>query len=74
MPSVKCAFCEAETEPGYLTDRDRGAAFFLQWIAAPMEKGLIDKPRIKDHERWFVDGYRCTGCGRLELFAREQHE
>lgn len=66
---LKCRACSGALEPGFLMDTMYGGRMEGRWAPGKVEKGLLGGVRIPDRGTSTIVAYRCTACGRLELFA-----
>jgi hypothetical protein len=78
MPiEMKCV-CGGPLEEGFLPDFSQGSTWTTTWIAGPPDtkKSITETlrtgagVRAKGEAVYAVEAYRCTSCGRLELYAR----
>jgi hypothetical protein len=79
MPiEFKCV-CGGALEVGFLPDFSQASTWVTTWIAgAPDTKKSITETlrtgagvRAKGEAVFVVEAYRCTSCGRLELYANK---
>ncbi|KAB8168755.1 hypothetical protein FH609_007475 [Streptomyces sp. 3MP-14] len=72
MSDWTCGQCGSrEREPGFLEDLGQGAKGYTRWIAGALDRGVFGGARLMGRQRWVVEAWRCRGCGRLDLYARE---
>ena len=68
----ECAGCKAEMTEGFVIDHGEGYYRLRQlWVSGSPESSFWSGFKTKDRESFYVSGYRCPGCGRLDLFANE---
>ncbi|SDH77234.1 hypothetical protein [Agrococcus jejuensis] len=68
-PPGSCPRCDAQgLEAGYLVDTNGSGRFDMQWATGEPREALFGGVKAS-RDAWSVAGLRCTGCGRLELFA-----
>ena len=61
----RCIRCEAELEEGFILDKLNMGNDFAEWVAgSPSIGAKADAGNRHTHY-----AYRCTKCGRVELFA-----
>ncbi|WP_158920438.1 hypothetical protein [Streptomyces sp. NBRC 109706] len=71
MTNVPCAYCgSTQRESGFLAPGG-GAPRYTGWIPGPLRLGPLGNARVAGKQKWRVEAWRCAGCGRLEMFARE---
>ena len=63
-----CPHCNGQLYPGFLEDQGQTTGS-LRWIPGPLQKGLFGGTKLFGKKRTDVHAYRCTQCGRLELFV-----
>ena len=63
-----CPHCNSPMDPGFLEDQGQSTGS-LRWIPEKMEKGVFGGTRLFGKRRHDVHAYRCTKCGRLDLFV-----
>ena len=72
MPEERaCIKCSGKMQIGFLRDQVGSATVPGQWIAGPPEQGWLGT-KIRDKTRYAVDVFRCSECGYLEQYARQQ--
>ncbi|MEL6613312.1 MAG: PF20097 family protein [Bacteroidota bacterium] len=67
-----CLRCGGTMEPGYLNGYTAGGAV-SRWISGPfaLSKWTGFPPGWKRRRKLHVQAYRCTECGFLDLYARD---
>jgi hypothetical protein len=72
MPKdLKCSKCDGRMEIGFLRDHAGGGSVPAQWIAGMPEQGWRGA-KIRKKTRYVVHVFRCSECGYLEQYARQQ--
>jgi predicted nucleic-acid-binding Zn-ribbon protein len=72
MPeNSKCIKCDGRMEIGFLRDHAGRGSVPVQWIAGVPEQGWRGA-KIHYKTRYVVHVLRCSKCGYLEHYARQQ--
>jgi len=67
---IRCTQCgSTDLQPGFVSDFGQGARGYAQWVAGPLQKGLLGFAKIMGRPRQAVHALRCPRCSHLELFA-----
>lgn len=74
---MKCTACGGALEDGFIPDTGTAQTWVAVWVAgAPaMNEGFMKRLRtgggvdMTGVDAKAIDAKRCTGCGRLELYA-----
>jgi hypothetical protein len=72
--------CGGSLEPGFIPDFSQQAVWTTTWIAGAPDtsKPLLEVlrtgagVRVKGSMVRSIEAFRCTACGRLELYARAE--
>jgi len=66
-----CSGCGSGQEPGFLLDRSDTLRCDALWISGePVKPSLFSfGVSVKGRTRFSVRAWRCTTCGKLELYA-----
>ena len=68
-----CSQCGGvDFEDGFIEDNGQGSQGYARWIGGQLERGIFGGAIRFGSTRWVVDAIRCTTCGHLELYAKEQ--
>ncbi len=68
-----CPKCNSSMEHGFIPDEYRAHNEVTVWVAGQPERSLeTGSVVLSGAQMWQVVTYRCTGCGYLESFARDQ--
>ena len=67
-----CPKCRSDMEVGFLVDNTYGGVETPQWASGTPDRSFWVGVRMKGRERHRVHTYRCTSCGFLESYAREE--
>ncbi|UED83593.1 hypothetical protein [Streptomyces profundus] len=72
MSDFTCPRCGSnQQEEGFVEDSGQSSQGYARWIAGPLRRGPMGGARRLGKQRWEIEAWRCTGCGRLELYARQ---
>jgi Domain of unknown function (DUF6487) len=66
---MKCPKCEAEMEQGFIADQVR-AAWPPFWYSGIFKRSFWGGLSGKKRKAFYVQSWRCTGCGYLEAYAK----
>ena len=66
---MRCGLCGGELENGFLLDHTQGGYWNGSWVAGEPEKNRWSGIKVKDRATYAITAYRCTVCGRLELYT-----
>lgn len=74
---MECTACGGALEEGFIPDTGTAQTWVAVWVKGPpaMNTGFLKRLRtgggvdLTDVEAKVIEARRCTGCGRLELFA-----
>ena len=67
-----CPKCNVEMEAGYLLEYKSIDRFPTFWIEGHLERSFFASAKIRGKKIRIVESFRCTNCGFLELYAREE--
>lgn len=68
----RCPKCESGMEQGFVLDNTYGARIVSQWAAGPPLKSFWAGTKLPDEKLIPIGTYRCSSCGFLESYAREE--
>jgi hypothetical protein len=68
----KCPKCLAEMESGFLLGRGRNLYRPGEWFEGQAEINMLGGLKLRGKRRFRVDSWRCTRCGFLEQYARQE--
>ena len=69
---LECGKCGRDMEPGYLLDYTHGATAQSTWVEGPPVRSIWTWMNLKGREKLKVTTWRCTKCGYLESYARDE--
>jgi hypothetical protein len=67
---LECPKCRGEMEQGFVVDRTYGAQLVSQWAKGAPVKSFWTGTKLPDEELP-IGTYRCSSCGYLEAYARD---
>jgi len=67
-----CPKCGAGMEQGFVLDNTYGARIVSQWAAGAPLKSFWTGTKLPDEKLVPIGTYRCSSCGFLELYARQE--
>lgn len=67
---MNCSKCEAEMEQGFIADHVHGGAYASFWYSGVFKRSFWGGFGAKNRKAFYVQSWRCTGCGYLEAYAR----
>ncbi|CAM3316171.1 hypothetical protein [Stackebrandtia soli] len=71
--TMTCTCCSSTSfEPGFMADSGQNAQGYGRWIAGTLERGFLGGAKTMGRGKLAVEAFRCTNCGHLELFARQE--
>jgi len=59
-------------EQGFVLDNTHGGRLVSQWVAGSPLKGFWFVTKLRDEKRVPIGAYRCSSCGFLEMYARDE--
>lgn len=69
----RCPLCGAAMEPGFIPDEFRNRNEQSIWVrGAPLRATDTSEVDLTSAAMWWVETFRCTGCGYLASFALRQ--
>ena len=74
VPAKKCPKCSAEMEAGFVLGRGRKLYRPAEWFEGQPEIKWTGGIKLRDKRRFRVQSWRCTKCGFLEQYARQEME
>jgi hypothetical protein len=66
-----CLRCGGEMEEGYVLDETHGALRTARWVDGPPKKSPWTGLKVRGRRKLPLAAYRCTGCGAVDLYARD---
>lgn len=69
--SPECPQCRVPMEPGYMVDHGYGVVYPTAWVAGTPEWSRWHGLKLKKRAKLPVTSFRCSRCGRLDSFARQ---
>jgi predicted nucleic-acid-binding Zn-ribbon protein len=66
-----CPKCGGQFEVGYLPDASYGAQVVGRWASGAPAKSFWTVTKVSK-QTVPLGAYRCTGCGYVELYARDE--
>ena len=67
--SMNCPKCEAEMEEGFVGDSIRHQVVAPFWYSGAFKISFWGGLGLRKRKRYYVQTWRCTGCGYLESYA-----
>ena len=67
-----CPKCGSGMEQGFVLDNTHGARIVSQWAAGPPRKSFWVGTKLPEDEFVPIGTYRCSSCGYLESYARQE--
>jgi predicted nucleic-acid-binding Zn-ribbon protein len=68
----RCPKCGSGMEQGFVFDNDHGNRRIGQWVAGAPLKSFWTGTKLPDKELVPIGTYRCSSCGYLESYARQE--
>ena len=59
-------------EQGFVLDNTHGARVVSQWVAGAPLRSFWLGTKVPNHKLIPIGAYRCSSCGYLELYARQE--
>jgi len=69
VEKLQCGKCGSDLEEGFLIDNVWATTTVATWIPGRPEYNLFGGVRARGRKQRKVSAFRCTKCGRLELYA-----
>jgi hypothetical protein len=70
--SGQCPLCGGALEVGFLLDRTHTAYKPMEWIGGEPVPSFWVGTKISEAVHRQIEAFRCTQCGYVMLFARQQ--
>jgi ribosomal protein L37E len=70
--ATKCTACGGTLERGFMLDHTHGGYVAAEWVEGAPEWSFWRGTKVSGKRRMKVEAMRCSSCGRVELYAREQ--
>lgn len=67
-PAPVCPCGSTSVEPGFVDDVKSHYAR-VRWVVGKLKVGVFGGTRRAARSTYYLQGRRCTDCGRVELFA-----
>jgi len=80
MTNPTCPDCGSAMEEGFLPDMSYGGHIEGHWHRGRAEPYLFlglfkrTQPKLDNNKLLTIESFRCTKCGLLKSYAREQHD
>ena len=68
----RCPKCGSSMEQGFVLDNTYGGRLVSQWVPGVPLKSFWGGTKLPDEQLIPIGAYRCTSCGYLELYARQE--
>ena len=68
----QCPKCRSGMEQGFVLDNTHGVRVVSRWVPGAPRKSFWVGTALPDEELVPIGAYRCTSCGYLELYARDE--
>jgi hypothetical protein len=68
----RCPKCDGEMSQGFVLDSTYGARLVDQWFEGAPRKSFWYGTKLPDGKSIPIGTFRCTSCGFLESYAREE--
>jgi len=68
----QCPKCGSGMEQGFVLDNTYGARVVSHWAAGAPLKSFWAGTKLPDEKLVPIGTYRCSSCGFLELYARQE--
>lgn len=59
---------------GYLLDQTHGSRNPTWWVEGAVEKSMILGTKLRGHDIYINETYRCESCGLLKSYARHRRK
>jgi hypothetical protein len=59
-------------EQGFILDRSLNAQYTSRWAADQPEKSFFTVTKISESQAIPIGAFRCSSCGYLESYARDE--
>ncbi|GMV15619.1 MAG: hypothetical protein HS104_25680 [Polyangiaceae bacterium] len=69
---LQCPKCESEMEQGFVLDNTYGARLVSQWAPGAPLKSFWTRTKLPEEDLIPIGTYRCSSCGYLEQYARDE--
>ena len=70
--SQRCPKCGSGMEQGFVLDNSYGTRVVSQWAAGAPLKSIWMGTKLPDPNLVPIGAYRCSSCGFLEQYARQE--
>ena len=70
--SERCPKCGRGMEQGFVLDNSHGTRIVSQWVAGAPLKSFWLGTKVPNDKLLPIGAYRCSSCGYLELYARQE--
>lgn len=72
--NTKCPKCGSAMEEGFVLDRgDHLTVHAADWVEGEPDHSFFGGVTASGKRRYALTSYRCTRCGYLESYAREEN-
>ena len=68
----RCPKCGSGMEQGFVLDNTHGARVVSHWAPGAPLKSFWVGTKLPDEKQVPIGAYRCSSCGYLELYARDE--
>ena len=68
----QCPKCQSRMEQGFVLDNTYGARVVSQWAPGAPLKSFWTGTKLPDDDFVPIGSFRCSSCGYLELYARQE--